>query len=124
MEAASITIMTSRLERKAPGSTSVVKSVRNRIQRGYKAMRANLAVMYTWQALVAAADSSPPPPPLTDAQFYSLPDGIYPWRPEGQAATALPYLAAKYRDASAEVCSNLSDWCAPLASPSLASPPP
>jgi hypothetical protein len=104
VEASSITIMTSRLERKTPGSTQNVRSVRNRIQRARKSMRENLAVMYTWQGAAAAEDNSALPEPLTQAQFDSLADGIYPWRPEGRAATALPYLAARYRDAFAEVC--------------------
>ena len=96
-------LIASRLERQSPAGTRNVRNLNKRIQHDWKTLRENVAVIHTWDCAAASEMSVPLPAPLTEEQIQDCGRGIYPWRPEGQAATALPYLAARYRDAFAEV---------------------
>ena len=96
-------LISSRLERKSPADPRTVRNLQKRIQRNFTTLREHMAVLHTWDCAAADEISASHPEPPTEEQITECGQGRYPWRPQGLAATALPHLASRYRDARAEV---------------------
>ena len=88
VEAIGGVLIASRLQRKTLADPRTVRNLQKRIQHSFVTLREHMAVHLE---------------PPSEEQIQACSHGTYPWRPQGRAATALPHLAARYRDARAEV---------------------
>lgn len=103
MEAIGGVLIASRLQRKTLADPRTVRNLQKRIQHSFVTLREHMAVLHTWDCAAADEAMAVHLEPPSEEQIQACSHGTYPWRPQGRAATALPHLAARYRDARAEV---------------------
>lgn len=103
VEASGGAITTLRAERDAGTGGLDMRAYRDRITRHFDAMRDHLATIHMYEIEKAAAQGlGPPEPGALEEVLEQLETCDFPWQTGGAAASALPHLAARYRDADAE----------------------
>jgi hypothetical protein len=103
VEASGGAITTLRAERDNGTSGLNKRACRDRIKRLFESMRDDLATINAFEIQKATAEGTEPPlPSISEDVMAKLRECEYPWQTAGAAASALPHLAARYRDADAE----------------------